>query len=140
MIAVPKIQDVQTSRVSFHPGDRLLVRTFTDLTRDQHRKLESAVSKFANEDVRILIVNCLTTTVILSRNGEDIFLASGSDRGSISIHPSIANVSCSVIDFIRDDKLTILVPFVSSEVAFRLKAIYKEWAGSDVEVIVVAGS
>ncbi len=140
MVAVPKIQDVQTSRIKFCPGDRLLVRTFTDLTRDQHRKLESAVSKFANEDVRILIVNCINTTLILNRNGEDRFLASGSDRGSISTHPSIANVNCSVIDLIKDDILTVIAPFVSSKDAFGLESFYKEWAGPDVEVIVVAGS
>ena len=139
MKAAIKIQNVQTSRISFHPGDRLLVRVFTDLTKDQNRKLKSAVSKFANEDVRILIVNCLTTTVILTRNGEDRFLASGSDRGSISTHPSIANVSCSVIDLIKDDKLTIIAPFVDFYGGVQLKAIFKEWAGPEVEVIIISG-
>ena len=54
-----KIADVQCTRLQFGPGDRVLVRVYHNLDRDQKKKLRRAVQKWTGPDVEILIINCL---------------------------------------------------------------------------------
>ena len=57
MNRLPKIANVQCSRLVFEPGDRIIVRVCTDLDRDQNRKLLQSVQKWAGTDVEVLLVD-----------------------------------------------------------------------------------
>lgn len=56
MNAVPKIANVQLTRLKFEPGDRVLVRVHQKLDKQQKRKLKRSVQKWAG-DVEVLIVD-----------------------------------------------------------------------------------
>lgn len=53
---VPKIANVQLTRVKFEPGDRVVVRVHQDLDRQQRRNLRRTVQKWAG-DVEVLLVD-----------------------------------------------------------------------------------
>ena len=54
---LPKIANVQCSRLVFQPGDRIIARVCTDLDRDQKRKLLQSVRKWAGTDVEVLLID-----------------------------------------------------------------------------------
>jgi len=53
---VPKIANVQLTRVKFEPGDRVVVRVHQRLDRQQRRNLRRTVQKWAG-DVEVLLVD-----------------------------------------------------------------------------------
>jgi hypothetical protein len=55
MGVAPRIADVQCSRLTFQPGDRILVRSHHRLDRDQERRLRSSIVKWAGCEVEVLI-------------------------------------------------------------------------------------
>lgn len=56
MPAVPKIANVQLTKAEFKPGDRLIVRVYAKLDRQQKRKLRRTLQKWAR-DTEILMVD-----------------------------------------------------------------------------------
>jgi len=54
---LPKIANVQCSRLVFQPGDRIIVRVCTDLDRDQKAKLLRSVRIWAGTDVEVLLID-----------------------------------------------------------------------------------
>ncbi len=59
----PHIADVQCSRLTFQPGDRIIVRVRTRLDGSQIRKLRKSVQKFAGCEVEVLIINELVMNI-----------------------------------------------------------------------------
>lgn len=57
MKALPRVANVDFSRLKIEAGDRVIVRYRCDLNREQRDKLRKAVSKWAGEEVRILLVD-----------------------------------------------------------------------------------
>ncbi len=55
---MPRIADVQCSRLVFEPGDRILVRTTHSLDNEAKRKLRKSILKWAGVEVEVLII-CL---------------------------------------------------------------------------------
>jgi hypothetical protein len=55
----PGLADVQCSRLKFEPGDRVLVRTYHNLSKEQKRKWQRIVQKWAGVDVEVLVINCM---------------------------------------------------------------------------------
>ncbi len=55
----PNLANLECSRMKFEPGDRVLVRTHRNLSRDEMRKLRKTISKWAGCEVEILFVNAL---------------------------------------------------------------------------------
>lgn len=53
----PGLAEVQCSRLRFQAGDRILVRTYHKLTADEARKLRKTITKWAGEEVEILIID-----------------------------------------------------------------------------------
>ena len=53
----PHVADVQCSRLTFQPGDRVIVRVRTKLDQHQQKRLRKSVQKFAGCEVEVLIVN-----------------------------------------------------------------------------------
>jgi hypothetical protein len=56
MNATPKIANVQLTRLKFEPGDRIVVRVYERLDKQQKRKLRRSVQKWAG-DVEVLLVD-----------------------------------------------------------------------------------
>lgn len=55
MGVVPRLADVQCSRLTFEPGDRVLVRSYHKLSKDEKRKLRRTIRKWAGCEVEVLI-------------------------------------------------------------------------------------
>jgi hypothetical protein len=53
----PKIADVQCSRIHFEPGDRVLVKVYHQLDKDQIIRLRKSIQKWAGVEVEVLIYN-----------------------------------------------------------------------------------
>ena len=56
---MPRLAEVQCSRLQFQPGDRVIVRTTHRLDAGQQRKLRRSILKFAGVEVEVLIY-CMT--------------------------------------------------------------------------------
>ena len=57
MAAVPRIADVQCSRLQFMPGDRLLVKSRVPITKEERRKIHRMVQKWAGDHVEVLVID-----------------------------------------------------------------------------------
>jgi hypothetical protein len=136
MIA-PRLPDIHPSRITFKPGDRLLVRVSSTLKPNEVRKLAKAVEKFAKEHVRVAIVNCTQITLILSGpNG--IKVLAGIEHIDLPMpEMGTANVKCSVVEISELDTLTVVVPNASDSLANKFKDYYQRWAGPNTQVKVL---
>ncbi len=63
----PRIADVQCSRFQFQSGDRILVKTYHSLDRDEQKKLRRSIQRWAGPDVEILIVDQTRMDVIIEK-------------------------------------------------------------------------
>jgi len=54
---LPKVANVDFSRLKIEPGDRVIVRYWCDLSEDERRKLRKSVSRWAGSDVEVLLVD-----------------------------------------------------------------------------------
>ena len=137
MNARPLLADLPSTRLSVKPGDRMLARVGFELTRDQTIRITRSITRFAGNEVRLMIVNCMRTTIWWKR----------SDDGSIStlcspkfiksdMAAGAVNLECSVIDLHPGDKLYVNHVGLSCELTKKdLREKIQRWAGVDVEVI-----
>ena len=149
MKAKPLLSYVQTTRVKFDPGDRILVRVSTDLSSAQENKLRKSINKFAENDVRILFINCLKCRLLRKRgNGLVERLADETYAEYQPENMGIANISCSKIDFQDGDQLILMDHAFTNSVNFNNKTLIKKhlkqwlqrWVGDNVEVIIAEGT
>jgi hypothetical protein len=68
----PKIADVQCSRIQFQPGDRVLVRVYTKLDKDQEKKLKRTIQKWAGCEIEILVYNGLEMDISVENIGNTV--------------------------------------------------------------------
>jgi len=59
MAQMPRVANIQCSRLKFQPGDRILVRSFHRLDEDQQRHLRRSIQKWAGCEVEVLVI-CTT--------------------------------------------------------------------------------
>lgn len=139
--AKPLLSDIQLTRIKFNPGDRVLARVSSNLSSEQYKKLERSIIKFAREDVRVLIVNCMEIRMVRLRLGEDPYRMAGpEDMQSQPIDLGVANLRCSVTEFEPDDQLVITIPRLALESQKRqLHKFVQEWTGKDVEIRIEEG-
>lgn len=138
MKAKPLISDIQTTRVKFNPGDRILVRVPSYLSQDQQKRLKKSIVKFAGEDVRILIVNCSETRLLRKRkSGLVERLADESYAKHQDKNLGIANVSLSVVDFGSEDQLIFICQKVLGLQKVQVRDWLKQWVGHDVEIVIM---
>lgn len=131
---MPKLGDVQSTKV-FRPGDRVLVRVYCSLDRNQTDRLVRSVQKFTGEYVRILIINAAMTEIKLIRAGAVSVLVEM--RGvEDPLMLGVANVDCSVVDLQKDDKLVVRLRDAIKDPG-RYLGVLKEWCGQDVEIVLV---
>lgn len=53
----PRLADVQCSRMQFQPGDKVMVKVYDRLTKEEHRKTKKMVERWAGDGVEVLIVD-----------------------------------------------------------------------------------
>lgn len=58
-----RLADVQCSRFEFKPGDRVVVRVFRPMSKEESVKLKRAVERWAGNCVEVLIVNALEMSI-----------------------------------------------------------------------------
>ena len=63
----PRIAEISCSRLKFEPGDRILVRVYNKLDRDQERKLRRSIQRWAGTDVEVLIYNAMEMEVAIDK-------------------------------------------------------------------------
>ena len=138
MKAKPLLSDIQTTKIKFNPGDRVLVRVSSYLTQEQQKRLKKSIIKFVGEDVRILIVNCLESRLLRKRkNGLVERLADESYVKNQDKNLGVANIKLSVIDFNPGDQLMFMCQKVSGLQKEQIKDWLKQWVGNDVEIIIM---
>jgi len=64
---MPRIADVQCTRLKFEPGDRILVRTHYRMNLEQKKSLRSGIQRWAGCEVEVLIVCLLDMDVEIGR-------------------------------------------------------------------------
>ncbi len=58
MPQLPRIANINCTRIKFEPGDRILVRTVHKLDHEQQKKIRRSICRWAGVEVEVLIV-CL---------------------------------------------------------------------------------
>lgn len=70
MAVVPRIADVQCSRMQFQPGDRILVKVRQSIDKEAATKLRKTVEKWAGNHVEVLIVDLTLMDIEIERKEE----------------------------------------------------------------------
>ena len=129
-MVAPKLSDIRTSKTKFRPGDRVMCRVSTYLSKDYIRRIERAVNRFVGVPVRLLILDI--TKVSLFAGGVEI-----SAPGLVGA-PAAGKVKfdLSVVDFTQIKRLDAFCKIdntIKNDIMYGLK----EWIGdADVEVVV----
>jgi hypothetical protein len=77
MTVVPRIADVQCSRLVFQPGDRILVKTNYRLDPEARRKLTAGIRKWAGCEVEVLIYSKLDMEISIEKRENSLLLPGG---------------------------------------------------------------
>ena len=67
MAVLPRVANVDFSRLKVEAGDRVIVRYSCDLSREEKAKLRKAVSRWAGEEVRVLLVDIRKMDVCMEK-------------------------------------------------------------------------
>ena len=65
MTSLPRLADIQCSRIQFQPGDRVLVKLYQPLDREQGKRLQRTVERWAGDGVNVLLVDCTKFEVLI---------------------------------------------------------------------------
>lgn len=69
MSVLPRVANVDFSRLKIESGDRVIVRYWCDLSREDREKLRKAVSRWAGEEVRVLLIDVRKCEVLMEKPG-----------------------------------------------------------------------
>lgn len=64
----PRLADVQCSRITFQPGDRILVRSFHKLDPSEEKRLRKAIRKWAGCEVEVLIYDATKMEITIDHS------------------------------------------------------------------------
>ena len=53
----PRLMDVQVSPLRFQPGDRLLVKVFHAITKEERKRIQHVVEKWAGSHIEVLVID-----------------------------------------------------------------------------------
>ena len=134
MAAIPLLSDIHPTQIKFQAGDRVLVRVSVQLNKDQYLNIERAVKKFAQVDVNVLIVDCTRVRMLWN---EKRLVGPEDTLGEGGIELRVAHLDCSVVDFKSQDRLTVSIPHLISDLQRKsIQEHIQRWTGKDVEVII----
>jgi predicted P-loop ATPase/GTPase len=57
MVVIPRLADISCQRMVFQPGDRVLVRTYHNLSAATIKNLRRSIIKWAGCEVEVLVYN-----------------------------------------------------------------------------------
>lgn len=134
----PTLSDIQPVRTQFEPGARVLVRTLSDMTPEQHRKISCAITKYAGCDVRVAVVNVARCRVTLTTpTGQTKVLAAPEHAHGTMQLQGHAAINCGSYRFADGDWLDVAYQhYLSPQERARASAYWCRWAGDSVEVVV----
>lgn len=131
----PKLQDLPTDR--YAPGDRIVAAYQGVLSYEQLVSIRKSIQKWAQEDVRILLVSSTHSCVYLKRDGQITTIV---DIKSMPPQAPLAgklNLNCGVVSLQKDDQVLGTLPVGSTSSSLRrFRDMLVDWAGPDVEVLV----
>ena len=136
MNSAPLISDLPMSRIVVRPGDRMIARVGLDLTKDQKVRVYRGICKFAKTDIRLLIVNCMKTSILWRRYDESVVCLAELQHIQSDVAVGAVNLDCSVVDLRPGE--TLYVSHTEMNCELRRKDIQdgvKSWAGQDIEVV-----
>ena len=67
MPAIPRLADVQCTRLQFEPGDRILVKVNHRLDNNAQRRLRNTIQKWAGVEVEVLIICTLDMDISIEK-------------------------------------------------------------------------
>jgi len=79
-MTTPRIADVQCSRLRFEDGDKVLVRVYQKLSRQESNRLKNMIQKWASP-AEVLVVDCTLFDVRVDK-GQSLLLLPGDLDGS----------------------------------------------------------
>ncbi len=143
MSATPLLSDVQFTNFKYEAGDRILARVHRNLTSEQTKNVCISVRKATREDVRVLVINSTENRIQWTHKetGLSSLLVGIDDSIHRVVDPSVMDLDCSVVDLKAGDKLEVFMPFWTFTVPgvrYTAHKVVQEWAGQDVEVVVMA--
>lgn len=112
----------------------MLIKVRTFLSEDQARRVIRHVVQFCKADINPLIVNTSMMALMRVRDGDENLILSEFTVATTESDLGTANLNCSRVDLIPNDKLIARVRH-SDPRAYR--EVLRHWAGKDVEVIVL---
>lgn len=129
-MTLPRLGDIQPTRLTFAPGERVVVSA-PKLSSDQLRRIRRAVVRYAREHVRVLVVDCLTLTLSIRRATGEVEVIASRERLQRQTLPNVANLSCSKIELSDLDQV-LVTGTRSLREGQRKQLRYKvqEWAGN----------
>ncbi len=141
MSARPLLTDSQPIKYDYRAGDRILARVSSHLNAEDYHKIVRAITKYIREAVRVIVVDCSSLRIDWIHNGNVDCLASPKHIQDKSIHCGVANLDCSVTELESGDKLvvTLLKKGHSDVQKQKCHDWIQQWAGKDVEIIVLEG-
>lgn len=69
MPKIPRLAEVQCSKIQFSPGDRLIVRTTHRLSAEEKRKLIQTIQRWAGVEIEVFIYCILDMEIKYDRRG-----------------------------------------------------------------------
>ena len=72
-MTVPRLAEVKCQRIQFQPGDRIIVRVFHSLNKDEKKKLRRTIQQWAGVEVAVLIVDATEMEVRIEKSKTFLF-------------------------------------------------------------------
>jgi len=63
----PQLADIKCSRITFQPGDRILVRVYHKFDVAQQERLKKSITKWAGCEVEVLIYDATTMDISVDK-------------------------------------------------------------------------
>lgn len=67
MPTMPRLADINCTKTTFQPGDRVLVRCYHRLEPSARKKLEKDIQRWAGVDVRVLVYCPMDMEIVIDR-------------------------------------------------------------------------
>jgi hypothetical protein len=64
----PQLADIKCSRITFQPGDRILVRVYHKFDDSEKEKLKKSITKWAGCEVEVLIYDATLMDISVDRD------------------------------------------------------------------------
>lgn len=134
------LKDIQL-KTEFADGDRVIVRTSSNMTEDQVKRIERSLKKSTKAELRVLVVNCLQLHIVLFRPGQQPQPISAPRHAEmIPSAPGTANVNLAKIEFLPGDILGVVPKGLLNRPARELlRGGLARWAGDGVAIRILKG-